>query len=102
MHIVPLYFLYNFNLLLDIYRYFNLLNIRKSVIEHKSQLSNMDKEKRQMEEAIANSLIDQKRLEGEREKQRLELVAHFKSKVATNTADINSAKNTGITLHMKF
>ena len=34
----------------------------------------MDKEKRQMEEAIANSLVDQKRLEGEREKQRLEFV----------------------------
>ena len=47
----------------------------------------MDKEKRQMEEAIANSLVDQKRLEAEREKQRLELVAHFKSKVASNTAD---------------
>ena len=62
----------------------------------------MDKEKRQMEEAIANSLVDQKRLASEREKQRLELVAHFKSKVATNTADINSAKNTGIPLYIKF
>jgi hypothetical protein len=72
-------------------------NFRKSVVEHKSQISHMDKEKRQMEEAIANSLVDQKRLEGERDKQRLELVTHFKSKVATNTAYLNSATNTGIT-----
>ena len=56
----------------------------------------MDKEKREMEEAIANSLIDQKRLESERDKQRLELVAHFKSKVTTSTIDNDPEKNTGI------
>ena len=56
----------------------------------------MDKEKREMEEAIARSLVDQKRLEAEREKQRGELIAHFKSKVATNTASIDSHKNPGI------
>ena len=55
----------------------------------------MDKEKKEMEEAIARSLGDQKRLEAEREKQRLELVAHFKSKLATNAASIDSHKNSG-------
>ena len=45
----------------------------------------MDKEKREMEEAIANSLVDQKRLEAEREKQRVEIVNHFKSKAAENS-----------------
>ena len=62
----------------------------------------MDKEKREMEEAIANSLIDQKRLESERDKQRLELVAHFKSKVTTSTIDNDPEKNTGIVKHNKF
>ena len=42
----------------------------------------MDKEKREMEEAIANSLVDQKRLEAERDKQRTEIANHFKSKSA--------------------
>ena len=73
---------------------------RKSTEEHKSQLSAMDKEKKEMEEAIARSLGDQKRLEAEREKQRLELVAHFKSKLAANAAPIDSHKNSGIsTIH---
>ena len=62
----------------------------------------MDKEKREMEEAIANSLVDQKRLESEREKQRLELVAHFKSKVASNTADVDSTKDKGIMILYKI
>ena len=45
----------------------------------------MDKAKREMEEAIANSLVDQKRLEAEREKQRKEIVSHFKSKAAESS-----------------
>ena len=49
----------------------------------------MDKEKREMEEAIANSLVDQKRLEAERDKQRVEIANHFKLK---------SADHSGITL----
>ena len=38
-----------------------------------------------MEEAIANSLVDQKRLEAERDKQRTEIANHFKSKSAENS-----------------
>lgn len=58
---------------------------RKSKEEHKSHLAKMDKEKREMEEAIANSLVDQKRLEAERDKQRTEIANHFKSKSAENS-----------------
>ena len=45
----------------------------------------MDKEKREMEEAIANSLVDQKRLEAERDKQRVEIANHFKLKSAEHS-----------------
>ena len=42
-----------------------------------------------MEEAIANSLVDQKRLEAERDKQRIEIANHLKSKTAESSG-INS------------
>ena len=83
-------------------QHFDNCDFRKSVNEHKSQLSNMDKEKREMEEAIANSLVDQQRLECEREKQRLELMAHFKSKVAISSEDTNSAKNPGMKIFSRY
>ena len=71
-------------------------HFRKSANEHKSQLEKMDKEKREMEEAIANSLVDQKRLEAEREKQRMELVAHFKSKMGSKPTEIDQSNNKGM------
>ena len=58
---------------------------RKSKEEHTSYLAKMDKEKREMEEAIANSLVDQKRLEAERDKQRVEIANHFKLKSAEHS-----------------
>ena len=79
-------------------------HFRKSANEHKSQLEKMDKEKREMEEAIANSLVDQKRLEAEREKQRMELVAHFKSKMGSKPAEIDQSNNKGMSYrnHLSF
>ena len=79
-------------------------HFRKSANEHKSQLENMDKEKREMEKAIANSLVDQKRLEAEREKQRMELVAHFKSKMGSKPAEIDQSNNKGMSYryHLSF
>ena len=79
-------------------------HFRKSANEHKSQLEKMDKEKREMEEAIANSLVDQKRLEAEREKQRMELVAHFKSKMGSKPAEIDQSNNKGMRYryHLSF
>ena len=66
------------------------MSSRKSIEEHQAQVAVMDKEKRQMEEAVAKSLDDQRRLEAQREDQRKQLVEHFKSRVTTKTVDITA------------
>ena len=66
-------------------KFFDHSIYRKSKEEHTFYLAKMDKEKREMEEAIANSLVDQKRLEAERDKQRVEIANHFKLKSAEHS-----------------
>ena len=55
------------------------ISIRKSLAEHQAMASQMDKEKREMEMAIAKSLVDQQRLQTEKKAQEDILEHHMKN-----------------------
>ena len=55
---------------------------RKSLAEHKANMAKMDKEKKELEEAVAKSNDDQRRLEAQKQNQQMLLAEHFKNKVS--------------------
>lgn len=56
--------------------------VRKSMAEHHAMASVMDKEKRELEMAMARSMIDQQRLQAQKQTQQDILAEHFKNKVS--------------------
>ena len=63
----------------------NSFSFRKSLEEHQAASSDMNKEKRDIELAIARSMIDHQRLEGEKKSQE-ELMEQQMKKLTTNSS----------------
>lgn len=57
--------------------------------EHKKNLEAMDKEKRDLEEAMARSMDDQKRLEAQMAEQKSRLVEHVKTSLSPSSKGIS-------------